>query len=52
MSKLTTFEETSNELDEYLNKLLTDSKNNQHYEEPNDDIDIINNDDSMQEDYY
>ena len=32
MSKLFNFEEMNNQLDDYLNNLITDSKTNQHYE--------------------
>lgn len=32
MNLLTNFTESSKELDNYLTNLLTDSKNNQHYE--------------------
>lgn len=36
MNQLLNFDQASKELDKHLNNLLTDSKNNQHYEkEPN-----------------
>lgn len=48
----TTNLDISSVLDEYLNNLLTDSKTNQHYEKPNDDIAIVDDDDTMQEKEY